>query len=224
MIRTVVEFPASLARWNVYGIELDVRGRSAGDATDGSGQMVLGVQPRWEATLSLELLNQTEVKAWRAFISLLKGRVNVMRLPIGDPLQIGEADWGIASPEVPFSDDAFFGDDTGFVTEPVLTGVTAAAGANTFTTNATLIGDGLQPGHYFSVNDWLYRVTGVFGTTTARQYTFEPSLRRAIVSTDQIRCWARGQFALKGDMDSPPIMEGIVYSKIELSLVEHINR
>lgn len=224
MIRDVVDFPANLARWTVYNLELNVRGRSGGDATDGSGQVVLGVQPRWEASLSLELLDADQVRAWRAFLSRLKGRVNVMRLPINDPLHIGLTDWGVDASEVPFSDDEFFDDGSGFATEPVLQGVTAAAGANTFTIDATPINDALKPGQHFSVNDWLYRVTGVYGTPTSRQYTFEPSLRRAIVSADNIRAWATCQFALSGDMDSGPRMESIVYSKVELQLVENINR
>jgi hypothetical protein len=224
MIRTVVDFPANLARWTVYNLELNVRGRSGGDATDGSGQVVLGVQPRWEAMLALELLDASQVKTWRSFISKMKGRVNVMRLAINDPLQLSLSDWGVTNPVSPFSDGSLFSDGAGWATEPMLTGVTAAAGSNTFTVNAGPLNDALGPGQYFSVNDWLYRVTGIYGTPTARQYTFEPALRRAIVSTDAIKAWATCQFALATDMDAAPRMESIVYSKVELQLVENINR
>lgn len=191
MERAVIDFPGQLFGAITRDWMIDVRGQSGSESVKGNGQVVYGSQPRWVATLDFSLMKRNRVMVWQAIVAKMRGRVNLLRINICDPFQPTDAEVGLTVSEaalaesgIPHSDDAFFDDDAGYTQSPTLPGVAAALGATSITLDATPINDALQPGHLFSVSDWLYRVTGISGTEAARVYEFEPPLRRAMVATD----------------------------------------
>ena len=189
MDRSIIDFPGQLFGAITRDWIIDVRGKAGSENVNGNGQVVYGAQPRWEATLEFNLMKRDRVLVWQAIVAKMRGRVNLLRIGVCDPFQSTNAELGIeADPTdgIPHSDEMLFDDDVGYSQGPTLPGVAAAIGATSITLDATPINDALQPGHMFSVNDWLYRVTGITGTSSARTYEFEPPLRRAMLATDVV--------------------------------------
>lgn len=230
MERQIIDVPTSLLGYEAFDWEINVRGRSAGESVTGAGQVVYGVRPRWEANAEFTLLKPSQILVWRAILSRLRGRVNILRMRVNDPLRPSQSATGLAADDiqagqVPHSDDTLFDDDTGYAVEATAP-VSAAAspGVTSITVNADHISDALQPGHFFSINDWLYRVTGISGSSAARVYDIEPPLRADVAEGDSVRPDARTLVVFEADMQSTPAMERIPVSTIKLRLLEHVNR
>jgi hypothetical protein len=205
MQRDIIDLPHNLGP-KVSDWVINVLGRSAGDGVTGSGQVVLGRQPRWESTLTFSAFGRDRVLAWEAVRASLKGRVNVLRVTICDPYRATLSEVGIPAddpPETPHDDDALFDDDTGYDYEPTFLALeTYERGAEEITFDATSIGNALQPGQWFSHDDWPYKVTGIWqedgGLTRIK---FEPPLRRDIPESAEITLRATGIFALESDLE-----------------------
>lgn len=228
MERTVIDFPCELFGAVTRDWHIDVRGRSGNESISGNGQVVYGSQPRWVASLDFNLIKRNRVLVWQAMIAKMRGRVNLLRICVCDPFQPTDKEIGLeAAPEdgIPHSDESFFDDDVGYSQGPVMAGVSAAIGASTITLNATQISDALQPGNFFSVDDWLYRVTGISGTMAARTYEFEPPLRRAMLVTDNIDLRPHVIVAFDSDAEGRAKMaSGGRVGTVSLSVTEWVNR
>lgn len=212
-------------------LEINVRGRSGGTSSTGVDHVIYGSQPRWEGKVSLLLPYKSDILAWRALYSKIKGRVNLFRFRIVDPHgpQIQGAT-SLISPEtnipsVPHSDDSTFSDGAGYAYEPTLSLSSAlSVGATSLTVDASPIGDALQVGHYFSIDDWTYRVVGMYGTESAREYHFEPPLRRAAASGSSMKIWAEIIAGFETDLAANPALVTGDIVRTEFKILEWINR
>lgn len=233
MQRNIVELPCGLFGPLMSDWILNVRGRAASDGVDGSGQVIYGNQPRWEATLDLSGFGRDRVLTWRAIRAKLRGRVNVLRVCMCDRWRPKYSELGytaetiaaIRGHGVPHSDGTYHSDGTGYATTPTVRPYfDAEPGDETIRVNATSINDALQPGQWFSHNDWPYQVTGMSGTMSSRTYTFEPPLRRAIPAGAELYIEASGLFALVDDMQGRmPLIYG-KHGETQIQLVEWVNR
>lgn len=187
MDREIIDFPGifapALSDWII-----NVRGRSTDDAVDGSQQVIYGVTPRWEVKLDYSIAKATNAMTWDAFIALMRGRTNILRIRVCDRNRptlgrIGVPDTnngGYGTQGVPHSDDAFFSDDSGYGQDVFATVATAAsAGDTSIVVDATGVNDYFAPGHFISINDWLYRIVGIEGSGTETTYHIEMPLREA---------------------------------------------
>lgn len=232
MERSIVDFPCNLFGAVTRDWMIDVRGRSGAENTNGNGQVVYGSQPRWVATLEFPLMKRDRVLVWQAMLGKMRGRVNLLRICVCDPYQPTYTEAGLDADAIaamlagiPHSDTAYFGDGAGYTQGPTLAGVAAAAGAVTFTIDATPVNDALQPGQMFSVDDWLYRVTGISGSAAARVYEFEPPLRQAMTTADIINL--RPQVIVAFDSDGEgraKLGSGGRNGGVSLSVTEWVNR
>lgn len=231
MIRTIIDIPPSLMKLDASDLEINVRGRSGGTSSTGVEHVIYGSQPRWEGKVSLLLPTKNDVLAWRALYSKIKGRVNLFRFRIVDPHgpQIQGATSLISpetnNPSVPHSDNSTFSDGSGYAYEPTLALESAlSVGATSLTVDASPIGDALQVGHYFSIDGWPYRVFGMYGTESAREYHFEPPLRRAAVSGSTMKIWAEIIAGFETDLAANPALVTGDIVRTEFKILEWINR
>lgn len=232
MERSVIDFPCSLFGAIARDWIIDVRGRGGSETVAGNGQVVYGSQPRWVATLDFNLIGRSRILAWQAITAKMRGRVNLLRICACDPFQPTFSEMGLSAAQVaetntdiPHSDDSLFDDDSGYSQGPTLPGVSAARGASSITVNATTINDALQPGHMFSVNDYLYRVTGISGTMAARTYAFEPPLRVAMLATDVIDLRPHVIVAFDSDMEARARLgSGGKVGTASIAVTEWVNR
>lgn len=233
MERKIIDLPCGLFGPLVSDWILNVRGRAANDGVTGTGQVIYGNQPRWEATLDLSGFGRDRVLAWRAIRAKMRGRVNILRVCVCDRWRPKYAEMGLSADDIaligtgiPHSDGAFFSDDTGYDYTPSVTAsVTWVAGSESITVNTTPINDALKPGQWFSHDDWPYQVVGVSGTPTARTYTFEPPLRRAIpagasITIGEATCLMAFQDDSQGRM---PLQYG-KHGTTQIQLLEWTNR
>lgn len=235
MARTIIDFPASLVRWRQFALTVNPQTRAGSQSTTGNGQVSFGNQPRWRLDATLLLRTKTDVLAWRSFVSRMRGRLNAIRIPVTDPLrpsldEIGISPGSIAEIEgdgIPFSDDTLFDDVVGFDYRPagqVL--IAAPKGATEITVDARAFGDCLRIGNFFSIDDWVYQITGYSGTPDKRTYGFEMPLRRAVSVGDVMEVWASGIFVFSDDMAgmAPLSHDTLTVVEVSLSMEEWISR
>ena len=226
MQRSIIEAP-KIGGHVSFNLELNARGRAGADSITGAGQVVYGVKPRWEGAVTFHRGGRDDILAWRAVLSKLRGRVNVLRMPLLDPLRPSNADIGLPENSIvptPHSDGAYFSDGSGYALVPTANvGAAVAVGANSLSYDATVIGDALQPGQFFSVDDWPYRVTSIAGSGANTTIEFEPPAFVAMPANSIMRLDARSQWVLPTDMAALPSLDRIKYSLVELPMLQHVN-
>lgn len=231
MDRTIIDLPCGLFAPITRDWHLDARGRSAGDGVTGDGQVVYASRAKWVAKLDINLMRRDRVLVWGATMAKMRGRVNLLRLCLCAPYRPSAAD--ILSAEdlalledgIPHSDDTYFDDDTGYdyVPTAAILGA-AAAGVTTLLINGTAINNTLEPGHWFSISDWLYRVVGISGTGLTTAITFEPPLREPVTTSDEIVLDATAIMAFESDAEGRSSLYAGRHGTATLSLVEWTNR
>ena len=211
-------------------LEINVRGRSGGTSTTGVEHVIYGSQPRWEGKVSLVLPYEKDVLAWRALYAKIKGRVNLFRFQIVDPHgpkingQNGLISQSNNNP-VPHSDNTFFSDNGGYAYEPrLITDSALSVGATQLTIDASTIDDALKVGHYFSIDDWPYRIVSIYGTETEREYHFEPPLRRAVASGSILKVWAEMVAGFETDLAANPALVTGDVVRTDFKIIEWVNR
>ena len=232
MERAIIEMPCGLFGPLVNDPILNVRGRSAGEGVTGSGQVSYGNQPRWEINWDISGFGRDRVLAWRAIRARMRGRVNILRVCMCDRWRPTYQELGLSADDiallraagVPHSDGTYFSDGTGYGYEPTMISLGYEAGDETITIDATPINDALQPGQWFSHDDWPYQVTGIDGTAEARVYSFEPSLRRAIPAGDEITLDATALMAFVDDTQGRMPLDMGKHGAAQIQLVEWTNR
>lgn len=246
MERRIIDLSCSVFSPVVSDWFINFRGKSAGDGVTGAGQVIIGNQPRWEATLNIAGFKQHRVLSWRAFRAKMRGRINVVRVCVCDHWRPTLAQLGIPLEDIlamrgqgiPYAQELVEGteesgdlnpyhsDGTGHAYAPNLVATDEyLAGAESLEINAAAINDTLLPGHFFSHDDWLYQITGVSGPVSARVYEFEPPLRRAIpegaeISVGEATCLMAFIDDTQGRM---PLQYGRS-GDAQIQLVEWVNR
>lgn len=230
MQRTIIDLPEGLCPL-VSDWVFNVRGQSAGDGVDGSGQVRYGQQGRWEATMTLPGRRSERVRALNAFRARMRGRVNVARVRIGDAFGPTFADMdinrGAFDRGVPgiLSGKPF---GTGTVAddfEPTIAATAAyPAGAETIAINTSSIHDALKEGHYLSHNDWPVIIVKVEGSGAATVLTIEPPLRRPIPNGATIKLRATALMAFETDLEGRLALQMGKRGEAVFNLVEWVNR
>jgi hypothetical protein len=123
------------------------------------------------------------VKAWRAFIGLVEGGANAIRVPVFDREQIP---WPVAgtyaATSTGFDDGTTFTDGTGFYERVILITINGAAAKRATQIGATIGTAGtIAAGVYFSIKDRLHVIREVVSTSGSDQtWNIWPPLREAV--------------------------------------------
>lgn len=223
MNRDVLELDLAAFGVSTSGWWIDSRGRSAGNGVTGAGQVVYGSQPRWVSKLQFVPGDKPIARMWRGLILSGRGRTNAFRVRMRDILSLGFDDLGVVvGPEgIPFDDDSFFSDDSGFdpsLACPVL--AAAPAGATTLHVDGGYLAGKIGVGMIFSVADWPYAVRGITGAGADTVLSFEMPLREAVPEGAEIDFDATGLFTLEGDLEGLLNLDVAGFGAPSLSLIE----
>ncbi|TDR34661.1 hypothetical protein [Aquamicrobium defluvii] len=205
MKRKIIDLPRSFAQLTNDWI-INVRGKSAGEGVTGTGQVAYGAQPRWETTIDLAAIGCEGQRTWNAIQSSMRGRINVLRVPLIDlcPVDLGIPgldEWSIS--HIPHSDDTPFSDGAYYAQEPTIVMPSLLeAGAEEMTVDTSSVNHVLEPGMWFSHDDWPYRVTGMWeGEGGATTFAFEPPLRRDIPEGHEVTLQATALMVFETDLE-----------------------
>ena len=172
------------------------RSLSGGASLSGRMQISASDAGVWVCSLnSIPLYNRQTVLTWRAIAARSEGRLYPIDLPLFRyeleySAQDTGYDYGAAVTPIPFSDESYFDDGTGFVgglTEVTSNG--AAALRATSMTFAVVTADRIEPGQIFGINHatkgprWYQIQTYDYDTFAV---TFIPPLREAVADGDVI--------------------------------------
>lgn len=239
MDREIINLPCGFFGPTVSDWILNVRGKSASDGVTGTGQVIYGNQPRWEATLDLSGFGRARVLTWRAIRARMRGRLNILRVCVCDRWKPTFREAGLSpediamlgGPGIPHAGyggaDVYFSDGVGYDYTPALTMLAdVSAGVDSITMDATPINDSLQPGQWFSFSDWPYQVTYIDGVDAAhRVYHFEPPLRRDIEAGATMKIGeASGLFAFQDDLQGRMPLQLGKHGDTQIQLIEWTNR
>lgn len=225
MNRKIIELNTSYFWATSFDWQIDWRGMAGQSGVTGAGQVVFGNQPRWVARLDFATFRRDKIRSWRGVIAQARGRYNVFRVKMNDPLRPTWSELGsdYAGGPIPFSDGSTFSDGSGYaqgVTAPIL--ANASAGATSIQINADYLGNFISSGHIFSINDWPYQATGIEGQGENAVLHFETPLRRAVTTEDEINLDATCLAALEGDLEGASRVEPSDRASTKLSLIEWI--
>ncbi|WP_246670746.1 hypothetical protein [Aminobacter sp. MDW-2] len=198
-------------------ISVDPASRTmAGPASvSGFAQVVASDAGLWKATYGEIPVRDTQglnlVQLWRAISVQAEGRLNPLLICVHDierkPYPAGTSDADLEG-QVPHSDNAFFDDDTGYVSSVIDVSLSADAAvrATTLYVTKALSGD-LEPGHRFSIGERLYQIRSVTAQDAASAtIKIWPPLREAWSSGARLefdRPVLRVRLASDKEMDLP---------------------
>lgn len=230
MDREIIDFDPAYFGMSTAGWQIDVRGKGGDAGVTGAGQVVYGNQPRWTASLEMTTLLRSRILAWRATVARLRGRVNVLRVRVADPLRPLNRDLGLSAADLltlsgglPHEDGSDFSDETGYGQAPVVHILAAAAAGKTaLSFDGEEVAGSFQGGQMFSIDDWLYQAVSVEDAGGSAVVTFEPPLRRSVSSGDEIHLDATTLMAVQGDLEGTLKMEVGIVASPSLSLVEWV--
>lgn len=230
MDRNIINFVPAWFGMTSTNWQIDVRGKAGDNGISGAGQVVYGNRPRWTASLAVLTRRPGYNLGWRSLTAQLRGRVNVLRVHLGDPFApslatvgVPVADQALARAGIPHGDGAGFSDDGGYSQTPSTTALAAAAiGATSINFDGDAVGNALQGGHLFSIDDWLYQATGVAGAGDSSVVTFEPPLRAAVAAGDELALDATALMALTDDLQGALELQPGLVGNPSLQLVEWV--
>jgi hypothetical protein len=177
-----IRWPCDVLRSQNIAADIAPRSLAAPSSVSGVAQVVASDAGIWKVTLGNVLVrDRASVITFRAIANLLEGRLNPILVPLCRAYQPVPAGSVGLYEAVPHSDDAFFGDDTGYVgrvIDVVTVGTWAARAVSGFV--AVNYAGTIEPGQHFSVGERLYRVRTFDPDIGAM--TFRPPLREAIPS------------------------------------------
>lgn len=225
MDRKVIELDTAYFWSDAFEWQIDWRGNAGQAGVTGAGQVVFGNQPRWIGKPNFKTFRRDKIRSWRGVIAQARGRYNVFRVKMHDPLRPTWREMGSAYSGglIAHSDGSTFSDGSGYtqgVTAPILE--TAAAGSTSIRINADYLGNFISSGHIFSINDWPYQATGIEGQGEDAVLYFETPLRRAATPDDEVNLDATCLAALEGDLEGASRVELAEIARVNLSLVEWV--
>lgn len=203
----IIQMPYQIMRAINCDWDIDWRSQSSGEGTDGVEQIFLNPFPRWIGSPSLALYGDL-VKDWRAVRAKLRGRVNVLRVPLVDYDDLPDA----------YGTDSRAINGTGLGDGP--TAKTQGAQARGSTTIVVAVGS-MYPvlaGSFISIADWPYQVTDSDGTTLQ----VVPPLRRDVPSGSTIHLRAHGLFKATEDAMGSINVGANGFAQVDLTLREWI--
>lgn len=219
MQRHIITIPPGFLRLLRVDWDIDWRGQSSGDRTDGSTQVVYNRFPRWVGRPEI-FLQGAQVARWRAIRGAAQGRVGVYRIRMCDPVGFTDASLG---DQIPYSNGLPHSTGAGFEYAPICTAsLAAAAGATELRVAA-----GVAPnvGQIMSHDDWPFLVTSV-ETVSAGVYDLgvQMPLRAAIAAGDPINMQGTGLFEATDDTMGNPSYAAARVATVGLSFQEVLVR
>lgn len=178
----------------------------------GSAQVAASSAGTWTGMFGSVAMRgrKTRILVWRSLSVLLYGRTNPVLVPRGrgwQPVPAGAEEAGTWDP-VPHGDTSLFDDGAGYESSSIDITVAsdALAGATTIEVDIHLSGT-LEPGQDFSLEERLYRISGIaYAEGGAASITFLPPLREDVLAgtvfeMDDPVC--RMRLASDGEMSLP---------------------
>ncbi len=166
--------------------------RSGGASLTGSEQVTVSNSGRWRANLTLPVLTEESVLAWRAFVSLMEGRAGTCLVPKWERYGVRNMNGREfdQQPVAEYGEDTLNFDLSGFAQSEfnhAQLHVPAAAGA----TQLRLIindGDGPRPGQYIGIGQRLYMVQSAWQETETGPLRVQiwPRLRASAVMAERV--------------------------------------
>ncbi|MBL0934845.1 MAG: hypothetical protein IBJ07_08850 [Rhizobiaceae bacterium] len=192
-------------------VQFDIASRSlSGPASiSGAVQVVSSDAGIWKATLDgIIVTGRESILAWRGVANLLEGRLGKIVVPLCKGYQPFLPEWGGLYTAVPHSDDAFFSDGAGYVSQVIDVTLAGSVAARAVSANVNIgVADMLQPGQHFSIGERLYRLrTVTYTSDTTAAITFRPPLREAASLGDRLNFddpVCRMRLASDSEMDLP---------------------
>jgi hypothetical protein len=195
------------------------RTRSAGESITGFEQVAPTMAARWGFSLEFNNLKRQVIPAYRVMLAKLRGRENVLRVPVFDR-HFWPADELLGLVAVGHSDGTDFSDGAEYTTEDI-SGVTASGtkGDTEIQVDFGSYGQIFDGGLYFGVNDETYLATGVTWLGSVATIEFEPSLRQDHTdATFRLRPWLIMRLA--DDEQGSAMFERALIGAPSLELVE----
>lgn len=225
MDRKIIELDTRHFWATSFDWQIDWRGNAGQAGITGAGQVVFGNQPRWIGRPDFGTFRKDRIRSWRGVIAQARGRYNVFRVKMYDPVRPTWKDMGspFNGQPIPHSDGSYFSDGSGYaqgMTAPILE--TALAGATSIRIDGDYLGNFISSGHIFSINDWPYQATGIEGQGENAVLYFETPLRRAATPDDEINLNATCLAALEGDLEGAARIEPALVTRMKLALVEWV--
>lgn len=226
MMRKIIDFIPAAVGMDAFNWQIDLRGKAGGPGITGAGQVVYGTLPRWVAELGFNAATRDRVLVQRSLIAQVRGRVNVLRIRIEDPLrptwrELGTTDYN--GGPLPHGDSALFADGAGYLqgmTAPIL--AAAPAGATSILIDAGYLGDAISGGQMFSIDDWLYQAVLLEGEGANAVLHFEMPLRRSVGMGQEINFDPWALMTLEEDLAGGTTLDLNLTSRPSLRLVEWV--
>ncbi len=211
----IIDIPEQMMRLTMIDWDIDWRSMSSGSDVAGGEQIGFGRFPRFTGKLDMLLMNR-EITYWRGLRAKLRGRANLARVIMFDP--ISREDF---VPVNNFNPDTLV---TMPVTRPMLKLLTAVLpGDTTLLVDERLTRQPVAIGAFLSYNDWPMIVTGRTGSGASVTLTVE-MLRVAIPANADIDLKARGIFRFDSDMTGATSYGTANMSSPSVQLTEWVTR
>jgi len=185
-----IRWPDQVLSPRALSVDIAPRSLSGPSSISGAVQVVSSDAGIWKVIFEgIPVVSEQKVKAWRGVAGLLEGRLNPIVVPISRFYQPAwvENENELVEP-VPYSDDAFFSDGSGYVGSVNSVTLAGSVAARATTANVSIAyGGALEPGQHFSIGERLYRIrTVAYTSETAATITFRPPLREAAPLGDKL--------------------------------------
>jgi hypothetical protein len=215
-------------------MESDVSG---GGAIGGSEQFVISPRPRWRATMTLPIRNNTQVLAVRALRSQLKGRANPAVLPNFDGRRLSwpvEAGTGrVMTPRIAHQLDGTYGLEGTAYAGPEIPAAaqihatvqtSAAVGASQIAINMTQGGPILAGQQFGLSSQRLYEISEIVSVVGAvTTVNIWPPLRAAAAATQVVQ-FHRAWCLMRCENMSEQLqgLETLRFAELNLTFVEYL--
>lgn len=191
----IIRFPADIFRPDDILFTPNFRNTGGGVSLSGTQQVVGSASGIWEATIfASKIRNSRFVQIWELLELRSEGRLNTVIVPVCGRRKVRPLEPLITAQKTPpqkitHNDMALFDDASGYSqdTMPVIATAAMPAGARSgeflFLVGATP----LEPGHFFSIAERLYRITHAEKLANNHyRIAFWPRLREGVKAGDDI--------------------------------------
>jgi len=208
---------------------IDWRSQSSGTGNSGNNQFVYNAFPRFVGRPQVHL-HRSEIAEWRSILASVKGRANVLRMPMVDPagfdyIRAAELDGVNPATGISFSTGEPFSTGYGFRYTPlVLAAEAAAQGATEIVVDESSTAASVSVGQFLSYDDWPMVVRWRQAEGSNYRLGVEPSLRTAIAAGEPISLLAYGRFQVIEANTFPLPYQANQVSTPRFALVEWLNR
>lgn len=202
MQRNIVNVPLTMMRQARVEWDIDWRGQSVGERTDGVTQVVHNAFPRWVGLPDL-IVGRALLGRWRATRWQAQGRVGVYRLPMYDPALFNPfaVNPTLLASGLPFSSGERFSTGLGFAYAPAVTATATAAAGDTVISIAYAAPElRPSPGQIMSAKDWPFGVTAVTDTGPGQADLTVVRFNAAISAGDLLDLVGWGHFEAVDDV------------------------